>query len=695
MTIVFEDVQWIDPTSKLLLARLVNWAKDARALIAITLRTDSRSSPDGLFRDCGLVDPDGRRPDHVTVCEIRELDAAVGRKLVAAAASAEGRAIGAAQLDAVLAKSGGIPLYLEELVKAAASGVEFSVDRENAVRSGVVPNTIRDALMAQLDQLGFAKEVAQHASVIGHEFSRSLLARIMARSRDELMPALNSLIDSRIVVRGSSSPDGYWFKHALIRDISYRSLLHKNRRQIHLAIAGELCRHPAEAVAVSDDLIAQHYSLGDAPLEAIKFWRRGAGEAIARSANEEAIAMLQSALGELEKLRGTERPEMELDLVLTQAMALRSVRGYSAPEVEQRLARARVLCATCGDFSNRFSVEWGLFQCTLVKGDIDGARAFAADLLEHAERDPGRPLIDAHLANGMVAFNAGDFEAAMRFLEAGAELSRPETDEPRFLTHGQNAGLFCLSYLARAQCIRGYLDRGRATIQRARAIAVMRSQDPGHIHSCLNVAIHAVRVYHLCGDLETERRLATETVEIARANHYAYYEALGRCHLGWVAGAEGNLDEGIALLTEGLAALGQTGTSLSVPWFDLLLSQLHVRAGRLDEASRLLALARGSRGYAVCDADIERVRGDIIVADGAAAEAAYRSSLAIARRQQAGLFACKAALSLARLLQSRGRQKEGYELLAQCLVDLHEGDDVGVVRQARSLMRELAASPQV
>jgi tetratricopeptide (TPR) repeat protein len=693
VTIVFEDVQWIDPTSKLLLGGLASWAKGGNALIVITLRTDSRTAADSILGDAGLVEPDGSCPDHVTVREIRELDADDGRKL--AAAAAEGRAIDAAQLDAVLAKAGGIPLYLEELVKAAANGVEFSIGRQNTGHSGTVPNTISDALMAQLDQLGLAKEVAQHASVIGHEFSLSLLARIMARSLDELVPVLTSLIDSRIVVRGSSSPDGYWFRHALIRDISYRSLLRKNRRQIHLAVARELSHHPAETVAVSDDLIAQHYSLGEAPLEAIKFWRRGAGEAIARSANEEAIAMLQSALGELEKLRGTEQPALELDLVLTQAMALRSVRGYSAAEVEARLARARVLCTVCGDFNDKFSVEWGLFQCTIVKGDIDGARAFAADLLEHAQHDPGQCLIDAYLANGMVAFIGGEFEAAMKFHEAGAELCRPETDQPRFLTHGQNAGLFCLSYLARAQCHLGYLDRARATIQRARAIAAMRSQDPGHIHSCLNVAIHAVRVYHLCDDLVAERRLAKETVEMARHNHYAYYEALGRCHLGWVAGAEGNLDDGIAMLTAGLAALRQTGTTLSVPGFYVLLSQLWIRAGRLDEAGRVLAMATGSKGHAVWDADIERVRGDIVTADWAAAEAAYRSSLAIARRQRAGLFICKAAFSLARLLQSRGRKKEGYELLKECLAQLHEGDDVMSVRQARSMLDELAGSQSV
>jgi tetratricopeptide (TPR) repeat protein len=494
------------------------------------------------------------------------------------------------------------------------------------------------------------------------------------------------------VVRGSSSPDGYWFKHALIRDVAYRSLLRMDRRQIHRAVARELARHPNETVAASDDLIARHYARGSEPREAIRFWRRAAGQAIARSANEEAIAILQLALDELDKLREPEQPAVELDLVLSQAMALRSVRGYSAPEVEQRLKRAHALCDVCGSFDDRFSVEWGLFQCTFVKGDIEGARAFAAGLLSHAGQDAGPRLIDAHLANGMVAFNAGQFEAAVRFHEAGARLSHPETDQPRFMTHGQNAGLFCLSYLARTQCMMGQVDRGRATIERARDIAARRAEDPGHIHSALNVALHAVRIYHLCGELAAERGLANQIVEMARQSQYAYYQALGRCHLGWVAGAEGNLSEGIALLTEGIEALKGTGTSLAVPGLYLLLAQLSVRAGRREEAASLLGLAAGPEGFALWDADIERVRGDILADDPEAAESAYRSSLAIARRQGAGLLACKAGLSLAELLQARGRHREAHQLLSDCLAPLGEGADVVTVRNARSMVQALAAT---
>ena len=687
--IVVEDAQWIDPTSKLLLGRLGHWVKDARALIAITVRDDSRSAADELLADLGLVEPGDPYPDHVTVREVRELDVADGRKLAVAAAASDGVTVDARQLDAVVAMSGGIPLYLEQLVKAAASGFDLSQARRGGADRAVF-NTIDDALMAQLDRLGPAKAVAQHASVIGPEFRMGLVARIMERSLDDVLPLLNELERSRILVHGTAAPDSYRFRHTLIHEISYRSLLRKNRRQIHLAVARELAAHPAEAGAASDEVIAQHFALGDQHLEAIRYWQSGATSAIARSANEEATAMLQSAFESLKKVRGTGTPELELDLLLAQAMAMRSVHGYSAPAVEEALLQAREIASVSGDFNTRFSVDWGLFQCTIVKGDVEGAKRGAAALLAQAGSGSNEARIDGYLAMGMAAFCAGEFVPSIEFHETGAALCHPETDPPRFLTHGQNAGLFCLSYMARTQCMVGRLDQGRATMQRARNIAALRAGDPGHVHSLLNTAIHAVRVYHLCGDLEAERRLAEETVAMARRNHYAYYEALGQCHLGWVKAQGGELGEGISELTDGVAALRRTGTSLALPGLYVLLAQLYVRAGRLAEAEGMLKLATGATDYAVWAADIERVRGDCLAADWMAAKAAYRSSLAIARQQKAGLFICRAADSLARLLQSRGRRKEGHELLAQCLAGLTEGEDVLAVRQARATLKELA-----
>lgn len=687
--IVFEDAQWIDPTSRLLLGRLVQWAKSAAALVVLTVRAETSAAAEGLLKDTGLIEPNGRHADHAVVREIRELNAADGKKLAVAAAG-EDSAIAAAQLNAIVRRSGGVPLYLEQLVKASAGGFDVSPRPATPDRASAVPSMIDDALMAQLDRLGAAKEIAQHAAAIGPEFQLDLLARIMSRSADRLMPLLDDLTQSRIIERGAS-PRSFRFRHSLIHDISYRSLLRRKRRELHLLVAAELSDGLAEAGVTNDDLIAQHYARGDAHELAIHHWRRGASSAISRSANEEAIGMLQSALASLKKLRGTGQPDVELDLVLTMAMAMRSVRGYSAPEVEQGLSRARELSVTCGDFNTQFSVEWGLFQCVLVKGDLEGARRIATSLAELANQDPGAALVDAYIAQGMAAFNAGEFEAAVKYLEAGVKRCQPETDQPRFLTHGQNAGLFCLSYLSRAQCHLGLLDQGRASIERARSIAAKRSGDPGHVHSILNVTIHAVRAYHLCGDLEAERRLANETAELARRNHYAYYEALAKCHLGWVTGMEGDLESGIEILNHGIGALKDTGTAISLAGYHLLLSQLYMLAGHRDEATRAQAIAADSRGQHFWDADIERARGNLNATDWAAAEAAYRSSLAISHRQRGRLSACKAAVSLAQLLRERGRRPEAVAVLEECLGQLTEGDDVMAIRQARSLLGELGA----
>ena len=274
---------------------------------------------------------------------------------------------------------------------------------------GSVPNTLHDALMAQLDQLGEAKVVAQHAAVLGHDFSLPLLTAAINRDASELATALRRLIAARIVIEHPADPRLFGFRHALLRDIAYRSLLRRNRRQIHLRAAAALAEGQAAGEDATDDLIARHYSLGGNYAESVRFRQRGANAAISRSAHEEALAMLRAAEADLRNLKGGQWAAVELEVVLAQAVALRSLRGYAAPEVEERLLRARELCIACGDTKNRFNVEWGLFQCTLVQRDIEGARRLAAGLFEHAERHPDRPLVDAWLASGMVAQIAAEY----------------------------------------------------------------------------------------------------------------------------------------------------------------------------------------------------------------------------------------------------------------------------------------------
>ncbi|MGH7153930.1 MAG: ATP-binding protein, partial [Acetobacteraceae bacterium] len=620
--IIFEDAQWADPTTKHLLGRIARWAGDAPAMVVITLRTE-KFTTEGFLGEIGLRES---APWHVHICEIRELGPAEARQL--ANAAAEDRPLGDARLAAVLARSEGIPLYIEELVKSVVAGADPS-PLEGADESSV-PNTLHDALMAQLDQLGEAKAVAQHAAVLGHDFSLPLLTATADRNADELIDALRRLIAARIVIEHPAGSGLFGFRHALLRDIAYRSLLRRNRRQIHLRAAAALAERQASGEGATDDLIARHYSRGENYADAVRFRLHAANAAIARSAHEEAVAMLRAAAGDLRKLKGGGQwAAVELEVVLAQAVALRSLRGYAAPEVEERLLRARELCITCGDTRNRFNVEWGLFQCTLVQSDIAGAQRLAEALFEHAERHPDRPLVDAWLANGMVAQVAAEYTESKRFLETAVNLSRPETDPPHFFTHGQNAGLFALSYLSHTLCYLGLLNQARESIGRCLAIAEQRAGDPGHLYSHVNALVHAARVYNHCGDLAAEKRFAEQARDIALRNHFAYYETVSRCHLGWVAGCQGALAGGIDTMLAGIAALEKIGISLASSQFSLKLAQLYIRAGRWREAAA--ALDRVPHDDPRWSADVERVRGEILSLrpdpDPAAAETAYRTSL--------------------------------------------------------------------
>ena len=266
--IVFEDAQWADPTTRHLLGRIARWAADAPAMVVVTLRTEKFTARD-FVGEIGLAEAALR---HVRICEIRELDPAESRQL--ANAAAESRPLGDARLAAVLARSEGIPLYIEELVKSVVVGADLS-PADGADESSV-PNTLQDALMAQLDQLGDAKAVAQHAAVLGHDFSLPLLAVAADRDASELVGALRRLIAARIVVEHVTGLGLFGFRHALLRDIAYRSLLRRNRRQIHLRAAAALAERQAAGEGATDDLIARHYSLGENYADAVRFRQQGA-----------------------------------------------------------------------------------------------------------------------------------------------------------------------------------------------------------------------------------------------------------------------------------------------------------------------------------------------------------------------------------------------------------------------------------
>lgn len=351
LLIVIEDCHWIDPTSRLMLHQLIDFARSAPLFLIATMRGGPGS--DGRDAEAERLVPPA---PHVTHLTLGPLDPESTTRLVE---EISGKPLPAELTNIVMQKSERIPLFVEELtIGLLDAGVHVDPMRESDRLSPLtVPNTLNEALMARLDQTGSAKAIAQQAAVIGREFSVNLLATLTGIPMGPLVDQLRILEAASLISRDPARGDVYSFRHALTRDVAYRSLLRKTRRELHLMLAAEFSVNSATQADVTDDRIAQHFAAGGALAEAIRWWARAAKEAIANSAHEEAANMLREAFGVLQAQGAAAAIETELDLTLLLATAQRSLHGYAFPEVERLILRARELYTTVGPSTSRFGID--------------------------------------------------------------------------------------------------------------------------------------------------------------------------------------------------------------------------------------------------------------------------------------------------------------------------------------------------
>jgi class 3 adenylate cyclase/tetratricopeptide (TPR) repeat protein len=679
LVLIFEDIQWIDHSSGQLLGRLVAWAASASVFILITQRSEPPEREDASKRS-ELITEWLNLP-HFIVCELDQLEDGDARLLVCAAAG--DKIIPARMTDDILLKAEGVPLYIEALTRGLVDsqlvedkGPEYVLKRPLVPMS--IPSTLSGALMARLDQLGPAKEIAQLASVIGHEFSMRLLSEISAYPSERILSGMDRLLTAGIVAHGYASREPvYVFRHALIQETAYQSLLRSRRSELHMRIAGRLEIDKAIYSDVTDELIAVHYDRGGAKSQAIVARRRAAATAIARSAQVEAANLLEVAIATLADLpHNNERRQLELELTIELASALGAVRGYAAPTVEKQYLKALDLCSDLGNASLKFNVGFGLMISRLVKGDLDSADEFAKPLFDHADHHPKKPLVDAYLANGMVRMQQGRLQEARSLLENGAKLSRPEEDEPHFFTHGQNPGILCRSYLAHALAFIGHSREAIATIESTLALARRRMRNPSHIYTYVNALAFAARVHLVLRNSSAVIQFSQELVDISRRNQYAYFEAIGSIQQSWALAtqpSEGSLQRGAQQMAEGLKVLEATGTGLGVLGFYVQLAELYTHLGDKHQALRSLSDAVGRSGWGTraWDAEINRVRGTALMMkpdpDPTAALLCCRAALDISHAQGALTLEVRAAVTCARLLIQLNRRTEAHELLAAYL----------------------------
>jgi predicted ATPase len=575
----------------------------------------------------------------------------------------------------------------------------------------VIPATLRDSLMARLDRLGTAKAVAQLGATLGHEFPYELLRAVSPLDETALHVELAQLVAAELLYQRGLPPHAvYSFKHALIQDAAYQSLLKSTRQQSHQQIAQVLQERFPETVELQPELLAHHCTEAGLIEQAIPYWQRAGQRAIERSANVEAVSHLSKGLELLKTLSPTpERVQQELLLQATLGPALMATKGFAAPQVEQAYNRARELCQQIGETSQLFPVLQGLRVFYLVRAEHKIAQELGERLLRLAQsiQDP-LLLTWAHVALGESLVFLGEAASAREHFEQGLALYDPARHRsPAFLW--VDLGVACLSYAAAPLWFLGYPDQALQKSQEAISLA----QELPNPFSQVFALLYAVAGPHR---LRREGRAAQERAEaviaLSTEQGFPHWLALGTMLRGWALAEQGQTEEGIVQMVQGLAAYRATGAELGQPGWLALLAEIYGKVGRAEEGLEVLAEAfeamrkSGDRSY---EPELYRLKGELLRMGErekgrkgeeishsptppfapSSPEACFLKAIDIARRQGAKSWKLRAVTSLSRLWQQQGKKAEARQMLAEVYGWFTEGFATVDLQEAKALLEQL------
>jgi len=677
--LLVEDVHWADPSTLDVLAVLVARAATAQLLVVLTHRPEFQ--------------PAWPEPTHVLSVELRRLDASESRALVLRIA---GRAMPESLVKGIVTRSDGIPLFIEELTRAV---LETDLSRGTGERPALVgmsgevvlPATLRDSLMARLDRVTAVKEIAQIGAVIGREFSRDLLATVARIDPDALTQALRALTESGLAY--TTGTGQYTFKHALVHDVAYDSMLRSRRQELHRAIAARLDRRSSGLREMQPELLARHYGEGGMDAEAIPLWRHAGELAMQRLALPEAIAFLRHALSRVVTLPdGASRDRLELDVRTLLGPAIVAHRGWAAPEVSNTLEPAWQLNQALGDRDASIPVLHGIWVHFMTCAKLATSLHWAELMLEQGRAtDDERLMICGHRAAMTTYFWMGRFYEAKR--HGDEVLARYDP-----VRHGQIAqrtnsdpltgdGIYRAHYL----WMLGHPDQARAVSERA-AEHARQCQHPFDIAFVLTLGAQA---YEYCGDADRLHACADEAMRIGREFGVPLMsEMMAEISRGAACLLRGEYDDGIAESEASIARLERTGHRV---WIAYLYARLGMAIAQHGDPARGLLLIEASLARDDCReeraflAEMHRLRGVVLTSMGRTdeGEQALREALAVAQAQGARGWELRAATSLARLLRASRRTGDAVAVLTPVLAWFDEGHDTRDVRSATALLREL------
>jgi predicted ATPase/class 3 adenylate cyclase len=682
---VMEDLHWVDPSTLELLRLLVDQGPTTRILALLTCRPDFSPPWTGRAHLTQVTVP--RLPQRQAVEVIHQV--------------AHGKVLPSEVVEQIVAKTDGVPLFVEELTKMV---LECSLLQEwddryeltSPLPPLAIPATLHDSLMARLDRLATVKGLAQLGATLGREFSYELLRAVLPWDEATVQRGLHQLVEAEFLYQQGLPPQTtYVFKHALIQEAAYQSLLKSTRQQYHQRIAQVLEAQFPETVETQPELLAQHYTEAGLSAPAVAHWQRAGERALQRSANVEAVSHVTRGLDVLQALPETrERAQQELALHLTLGPALGSIKGPMAPEVERVYIRACELGRHVGDTPQRFPALWGLWYCYHAGGQYQRARALGEELLGLAGQlqDPLLSL-EAHRALGNTLSFRGEVGLAYTHAQHGLALYDPQQMRAHALRYGQDSGVACRLFGALCLWMLGYPDQARQWNE----VALTRAQGLSHAYTLAQTLLFSSILHQWRGEASTAQERVEALLALCAKHGFAMYRLWGTVLRGSVLTAQGQWGEGLAQMREGLATWRTRGLiTLFWLWFHALLAEACGRAGQVEEGLSVLEEALEALPTAedhFYEAEVYRLNGELLqqsTAQQGQAEEHLHQALTVARRRQAKSWELRAAMSLSRLWQQQGKRTEAYELLAPVYSWFTEGFDTADLQDARALLETLA-----
>jgi predicted ATPase/class 3 adenylate cyclase len=672
---ILEDLHWADPSTLDFLDFFMERVRQAAIFVLLTHRPE--------------FDHQLRPQPHVTSLALSRLRGADASELVRLAFREQDFAPDV--LRQVVEKTDGVPLYIEEFTKAVVEARQAAI---TAAKSHVViPASLHDSLLARLDLLGEAKGVAQLASMLGREFSRDVLTAVWPGSADSLATGLVRLTQAEFIYPASDgSRERYRFKHALIQDAAYESLLKSSLATHHRRIAEVLEARFADVVAEQPEVIAHHYAAGKAPERAAQLWLSAGRRSLSHNAHVEAAAHLRSALGALADLPDTpQRALAELDVQITLGAALVAGKGYASADVEPAWTRAQQLCAIVGDVPQQFPALFGLWMFECVRANHPAARELAAEIFRRGGAiQSDDVLIEARLAIGISHFFLGELaQAQVQFEQIGAMYDPQRHGGHRF-QFGQDPAVVALNFLSLVQWLRG--EGKRALDTSIRAVATARSLE--HPFTLSYALAYAGWHRHFCRDQESADAILEEEIRLCMDEEIPVFLALGQLLAAWSKCEKDNATGRVAM-EAALDGFRATGSRCFATYWDVYhagtlaeLGEHTLAEERLNSASAAIEMTHERWA----EPELHRMRGIVLERrgkHGAAPEACYRRALACARERGAKAWELRAATSLATCLRAQGRTAEARRELASVLSDFGEPsegrDFTDALRQLQSL----------